>query len=44
VWWTKDLLSLAWVLLGGSVLLGAAILLTRALARRPPDAAREGAA
>ena len=44
VWWTKDLVSLAWVLLGGSVLLGAAILLTRALARRPPDAAREGAA
>ena len=32
VWASQDLLSLAWVLLGGSVLLGAAILLTRFLA------------
>jgi hypothetical protein len=43
VWDSKDLLSVAWVLLGGSVLLGAAILLTRLLSPRPPAAAREGA-
>jgi hypothetical protein len=44
VWDSKDLLSVAWVFLGGSVLLGAAILLTRMLSARPPAAAREGGA
>ena len=38
VWATKDLVSLALVFLGGSVLLGAAILLTRFLAARRPGA------
>jgi hypothetical protein len=42
VWATKDLVSLAFVLLGGSVLLGAAILLTRFLAARRPALAGEG--
>jgi uncharacterized membrane protein len=42
VWDSKDLLSLAWVLLGGSVLLGAAIVLTRFLAARRPSAPGEG--
>jgi len=43
VWMSKDLLSVAWVFLGGSVLLGAAILLTRMLSTRRPAAARQGA-
>jgi hypothetical protein len=42
VWESKDLLSVAWVFLGGSVLLGAAILLTRMLSARPPATAHEG--
>lgn len=42
VWESKDLVSVAWVFLGGSVLLGAAILLTRFLSVPPPAAAREG--
>jgi uncharacterized membrane protein len=42
VWVTKDLVSLAFVLLGGSVLLGAAILLTRFLAARRPAPASGG--
>jgi uncharacterized membrane protein len=44
VWATKDLVSLAFVLLGGSVLLGAAILLTRFLAARRPAPASGGGA
>jgi uncharacterized membrane protein len=42
VWSTKDLVSLAFVLLGGSVLLGGAILLTRFLAARRPAPAGGG--
>jgi uncharacterized membrane protein len=42
VWSTKDLVSLAFVLLGGSVLLGAAILLTRLLTAQRPTAAGTG--
>jgi fumarate reductase subunit D len=43
VWSTKDLVSLAFVLLGGSVLLGGAILLTRFVtARRPAPAGGGG--
>jgi hypothetical protein len=33
VWMTKDLLTLAWVFLGGSAVLGAAIVASRTLAR-----------
>jgi uncharacterized membrane protein len=43
VWGTKDLVSLAFVLLGGSVLLGGAILLTRFLSARQPAPAGGGA-
>jgi hypothetical protein len=42
VWSTRDLVSLALVLLGGSVLLGAAIVLTRVLAAPRRAAPREG--
>jgi fumarate reductase subunit D len=42
VWSTTDLVSLAFVLLGGSVLLGGAILLTRFLAARRPAPAGGG--
>jgi hypothetical protein len=43
VWETKDLLALAWVFLGGSVVLGAAILVSRMWAARLRPAANEGA-
>jgi hypothetical protein len=42
VWSTTDLVSLAFVLLGGSVLLGGAILLTRFLSARPTAPAGGG--
>ena len=42
VWETKDLVSLAFVLLGGSVLLGGAILLTRFLSAQRPAPASGG--
>lgn len=42
VWSTTDLVSLAFVLLGGSVLLGGAILLTRLVAARPAPAGGGG--
>ena len=43
VWETRDLLALAWVFLGGSVVLGAAILVSRMWAARLRPAAGEGA-
>jgi uncharacterized membrane protein len=43
VWMTKDLLTLAWVFLGGSALLGAIIIASRKLAARPRVPAGEGA-
>jgi uncharacterized membrane protein len=42
VWSSRDLVSLAFVLLGGSVLLGGAILLTRFLSARPAAPAGGG--
>jgi hypothetical protein len=42
VWSSRDLVSLAFVLLGGSVLLGGAILLTRLLSARPAAPAGGG--
>ena len=44
VWMTKDLLTLAWVFLGGSAVLGAAIVAGRTLAARSRAPLGEGAA
>jgi uncharacterized membrane protein len=44
VWESKDLLTLAWVFLGGSAVVGAAILVSRTFSAQPRAPAGEGAA